>query len=732
MMDEKLPAECYHQAKKSKLSEDHDCTEMIMDSTVTKSDKQLSSSSKLKLDKSSESLSDDTMQEDPVKDVPNATVSEGVNCSEAEPTNMTVEDDIVASGTGESTVEDLPAMIENPISTPEVRFPALTMFDMPPWSEEEVSSGNVEPRTDELRPRNRFRGRNYRLRSDSVESANEHGEENNQDFEAIVRRLVDEINNENASDDDENENNEDDGSDENSTDTSSADSDDSDSSLPISDDDDDDDDDNGSTDNESDNNANEHVDVSNLPFMQTSNVKSNWNYFREIQLRSFGLSYHKKASIGGVRYNSNQFQSRAYGSKHIVERLTLQHQLSKHGSCVNSLNFNSSGTLLASGSDDLKINLWNWQNGKLVQSIASEHRMNIFQTKFFEASGYRNEIKIISTGRDGQVRLTRVGHAGEIERTILFKQSQPIHKIAIPARSQFEFLTACEDGLVKSFDLRDNVVKKVTKTKQRLYSIATHPFDHEFCVSGNDESVRVYDRRNTSKPMKVHYAHHTKSDKQRFTVTCAVYNNLGTEILASYSDEDVFLFDNVQHEDGKYIHRYTGHCNRKTIKGVNFFGPNSEFIVSGSDCGNIFFWDKETEIIVNWMKGDHAGVVNCLEPHPEFPIMATSGLDHDVKIWVPKGSDDEKDPPVFSREALKKCVQKNLRIRQSSRSLSDDRILDFLMFRQGLASGIGRFQHQTSSDSEDQADGAGSAGGGEPRSRRRTNSEEVVLRCNPS
>lgn len=79
----------------------------------------------------------------------------------------------------------------------------------------------------------------------------------------------------------------------------------------------------------------------------------------------------------------------------------------------------------------------------------------------------------------------------------------------------------------------------------------------------------------------------------------------------------------------------------KTIKGVNFFGPNSEFVVSGSDCGNIFFWDKETEVIVNWLHGDDSGVVNCLEPHPEFPIMATSGLDDDAKIWIPKGADDQ-------------------------------------------------------------------------------------------
>ena len=27
--------------------------------------------------------------------------------------------------------------------------------------------------------------------------------------------------------------------------------------------------------------------------------------------------------------------------------------------------------------------------------------------------------------------------------------------------------------------------------------------------------------------------------------------------------------------------------------------------------------------------------VNCLEPHPHIPVLATSGLDHDVKIWSP-------------------------------------------------------------------------------------------------
>ena len=47
--------------------------------------------------------------------------------------------------------------------------------------------------------------------------------------------------------------------------------------------------------------------------------------------------------------------------------------------------------------------------------------------------------------------------------------------------------------------------------------------------------------------------------------------------------------------------------------------------------------------------------VNVLEPHPSLPVLATSGLDDDVKIWMPTSnketSKDEiekvNDTPIF-------------------------------------------------------------------------------------
>lgn len=59
-------------------------------------------------------------------------------------------------------------------------------------------------------------------------------------------------------------------------------------------------------------------------------------------------------------------------------------------------------------------------------------------------------------------------------------------------------------------------------------------------------------------------------------------------------------------------------------------------MVSGSENpGHAFFWEKETEAIVQMVIGDIGGVVNCLEPHPYVPILATSGLSDQIRLWHP-------------------------------------------------------------------------------------------------
>ena len=57
---------------------------------------------------------------------------------------------------------------------------------------------------------------------------------------------------------------------------------------------------------------------------------------------------------------------------------------------------------------------------------------------------------------------------------------------------------------------------------------------------------------------------------------------------------------------------YQGHCNVKTVKDVNFFGLQDEYVVSGSDSGHLFIWDKKTSQLVNILEGD-GEVVNVVQ-----------------------------------------------------------------------------------------------------------------------
>ncbi|XP_049280801.1 WD and tetratricopeptide repeats protein 1 [Anopheles funestus] len=84
-----------------------------------------------------------------------------------------------------------------------------------------------------------------------------------------------------------------------------------------------------------------------------------------------------------------------------------------------------------------------------------------------------------------------------------------------------------------------------------------------------------------------------------------------------------------------YEQRYIGHCNTKTdIKEANYFG-DSNYIVAGSDDGNFFIWDRHSGIIHSIFQADEL-IVNCVQPHPFICMLATSGIDHEVRLWSPQ------------------------------------------------------------------------------------------------
>lgn len=217
------------------------------------------------------------------------------------------------------------------------------------------------------------------------------------------------------------------------------------------------------------------------------------------------------------------------------------------------------------------------------------------------------------------------------------------------------------------FDLRNSSPTKLftcssfseNKHPVRLNSIVIDPRNpNYFAIGGFDEYARVYDIRQyqsddslgSDRPVNTFSPRHLiGSDNVHIT---ALAYSIRSELLVSYNDELIYLFqkdmgmgprpasspltetENLQELDQPQV--YSGHRNSQTVKGVNFFGPNNEYVVSGSDCGHVYIWKKKGGELVRMMVGDK-NIVNCVEPHPHFPFLVTSGYDKSIKIWGPIG-----------------------------------------------------------------------------------------------
>ncbi|XP_036148025.1 DDB1- and CUL4-associated factor 8 isoform X1 [Monomorium pharaonis] len=389
--------------------------------------------------------------------------------------------------------------------------------------------------------------------------------------------------------------------------------------------------------------------------------KNEWDKERENEEKSsYSLkikqSHIVQKVINRQIYNNKLFQRIFCNSLFAVERLTPIYKLEiGELNTIHSLNFNQKGNLLAACNNEIII--WDWATRKKLHCFRMIHS---YQTTH-DVKWLDKEYCLVTCTSEGQILLRDFEH--NISK-ILAVHDNAAEKLAVPNfESSNTIFSAGIDGKVILTDIRESepnvlltVFKEGSLSKVALNDIRFNPLNNnEFCVSGNYNYINIYDQRKVLTPLYSLCPDHLTEDTDT-NVTCVVYNDNGTEILASYRYKDIYLFDRLMSSPVSYTHKYQGHLN-KTFDSMEaiFFG--NEYVISGSECGNIFIWDKNTETIVQWIKADNKAVIH-LKGHPHLPILATEGMDIGVKIWMPLGG----EPP--DKEALANCVKSNIKNRE--------------------------------------------------------------------
>ncbi|KAK9286708.1 hypothetical protein L1049_015111 [Liquidambar formosana] len=382
--------------------------------------------------------------------------------------------------------------------------------------------------------------------------------------------------------------------------------------------------------------------------------------------------------------STRTFAHRLAASEDLVLQLDIHRKLERHTGCVNTVGFNADGDIVVSGSDDRRVILWDWETGHVKLSFHSGHSNNVFQAKIMP---YTNDRSIVTCAADGQVRHAQIPERGRVETSLLAKHQGRAHKLAIEPGSPHIFYTCGEDGLVQHFDLRTGAAtelftcysiesRRSFRPIVHLNAIAIDPRNPNlFAVAGSDEYTRLYDIRkykwdgSTDFGLPADYFCPPKLIGDVDVGITGLAFSDQSELLVSYNDEDIYLFSrdmglgpnpvpaspvSMESDSGEMgpdhlstaaqskmetdevgPQVYKGHRNCETVKGVNFFGPKCEYVVSGSDCGRIFIWKKKGGELIRVMLADKQ-VVNCVESHPHTAVLASSGIETDIKVWTPK------------------------------------------------------------------------------------------------
>ncbi|XP_050377111.1 protein ALTERED SEED GERMINATION 2 isoform X2 [Argentina anserina] len=289
----------------------------------------------------------------------------------------------------------------------------------------------------------------------------------------------------------------------------------------------------------------------------------------------------------------------------LVRRLSQETELEGHQGCVNSIAWNSRGSLLISGSDDTRINIWSYYGRKLLHSIETGHCTNIFCTKFIPET---SDELVASGAGDKEVRLFNLsqlsGRGPEdsaVSPSALYKcHSRRVKKLAVEVGNPNVVWSASEDGTLRQhdfreatscapaepdkkcrsvlLDLRSGAKKSLAKPPKDTLALkscdisSTRP--HLLLVGGSDAFARLYDRRmlppltscqkTMSPPPCVNYfcpMHLSDRGGTSLHLTHVAFSPDGEEVLLNYSGEHVYLM-NVNHAGGSAVQYNSGDVSK--------------------------------------------------------------------------------------------------------------------------------------------------------------------------
>ncbi len=309
-----------------------------------------------------------------------------------------------------------------------------------------------------------------------------------------------------------------------------------------------------------------------------------------------------------------------------------------HDKDVWSVAFNHDGSRLASGSGDGTIILWDIKRRRKVKHLHG-HKDEIWSLAFSPDGAV-----LVSGGRDDTVILWNANSGAPLHEPLQGHQSD-IWTVAFSADGD-RVASGSWNGAIRLWDVTSG--KQVTRLHEHeacVISLAFNPADNNMLASGSrDDTIRLWHLSDLERP------HSVLLDNHDDDVWSLDFSLDGKRLASGSGDGLILLWDvNTGLPLGPLL---VGH--QDAVWGVSF-SPDGAMLASGSSDTTIILWDATAGEPLGQPLAGHKTTVSSLAFSPDGETLASGGGDNAIFLWhAPSGQ--PLGAPLYGHQAALRSV----------------------------------------------------------------------------